>query len=282
MEPTIVNENRSFGGRQLRYRHHSEVLHCDMHFSIFLPPQAETGSVPVLYWLSGLTCTDENFVQKAGAQRIAAELGIAIVSPDTSPRGEHVPDDPENSYDFGHGAGFYLNATQAPWSEHYHMYDYITAELPTLINNHFPVNPEQCSIFGHSMGGHGALTIALRNPGRYQSVSAFAPICSPSRCPWGQNALKRYLGEDESQWATCDTTRLILSGATPLPTLVDQGKNDEFLETHLQPELLVEACRDANYPIQFRLQPEYDHSYFFIASFMEEHLRFHAKYLSQS
>jgi S-formylglutathione hydrolase len=251
-----------------------------MRFSIYLPPQAGECRVPVLYWLSGLTCTDENFVQKAGAQQHAAEYGVAIVAPDTSPRGEGVPDDSDAAYDFGLGAGFYVNATQEPWSKHYQMYDYISDELPALINDHFSVSPEETCIFGHSMGGHGALTIAMKNPGRYRSVSAFAPICSPMRCPWGQKALGNYLGDDRSAWRDYDTTELIARADERIPMLVDQGTADDFLEEQLRPELLAEACEGANYPLELRLQEGYDHSYFFMASFMEEHVAFHAKALS--
>jgi len=220
-----LSANTCFGGQQLRYSHASSVLGCDMTFSIFLPPQAEQGKVPVLYWLSGLTCTDENFVTKAGAQRYAAELGIAIVTPDTSPRGEGVPDDPEGAYDFGLGAGFYVNATQAPWSDHYRMYDYISCELPALVAAEFPVDDSRVSISGHSMGGHGALTIALKNPGRFKSVSAFAPICSPLRCPWGEKALGNYLGDDREAWAQYDTCALLSRASERLPILVDQGEH---------------------------------------------------------
>jgi S-formylglutathione hydrolase len=269
-----------FGGEQRRYKHKSEKLSCDMHFSIYLPPQVSEGRVPVLYWLSGLTGTDENFVIKAGAQRVASELGLAIVMGDTSPRGEDVPDDPEQAYDFGLGAGFYLNATQAPWNKHYKMYDYVTQELPALINDNFPVDPSRQSIFGHSMGGHGALSIALKNPDKYKSVSAFAPIVSPINCPWGCKAFKSYLGEDVSTWQEYDSAALIAKATTHLPMLVDQGTADEFLDNQLKPELLLEAAEKAGYPLQFIERECYDHSYFFIASFIEEHLRFHKKILS--
>jgi len=269
-----------FGGEQRRYKHKSEKLSCDMHFSIYLPPQVSEGRVPVLYWLSGLTGTDENFVIKAGAQRVASELGLAIVMGDTSPRGEDVPDDPEQAYDFGLGAGFYLNATQAPWNKHYKMYDYVTQELPALINDNFPVDPSRQSIFGHSMGGHGALSIALKNPDKYKSVSAFAPIVSPINCPWGCKAFKSYLGEDVSTWQEYDSAALIAKATTHLPMLVDQGTADEFLDNQLKPELLLEAAEKAGYPLQFIEREGYDHSYFFIASFIEEHLRFHEKILS--
>jgi S-formylglutathione hydrolase len=204
-----IGANRCFGGQQLRFSHASQALGCDMTFSIYLPPQAEEGVVPVLYWLSGLTCTDENFVTKAGAQRYAAEHGIAVVAPDTSPRGEEVPDDPEGAYDFGLGAGFYVNATRAPWSEHYRMYDYVTRELPELVEADFPVDATRVGISGHSMGGHGALTIALKNPGRFKSVSAFSPICSPMNCPWGEKALGNYLGEDREAWLDYDSCALV-------------------------------------------------------------------------
>lgn len=277
-----IADNRCFGGQQQRYRHRSEVLDCDMTFAIFLPPQAEHGPVPVLYWLSGLTCTDENFVQKAGAQRVAAELGLAIVAPDTSPRGEGVPDDPDGAYDFGLGAGFYLNATESPWSSHYQMEDYIRDELPTQVAEAFPVDSTRCGIFGHSMGGHGALTLALKNPATFQSVSAFAPIVAPTQCPWGEKALSRYLGDNREPWRNYDSCELI-KGAEVLPAaiLVDQGQDDQFLEEQLKPELLVEACRQRGAKLDLRMQPGYDHSYFFIATFIDEHLRFHAKQLAR-
>ena len=272
--------NKIFGGEQRRYKHKSETLSCDMHFSIYLPPQVSERPVPVLYWLSGLTGTDENFVIKAGAQRVASQLGLAIVMGDTSPRGEDVPDDPEQAYDFGLGAGFYLNATEAPWNKYYKMYDYVTEELPALINDNFPVNPSRQSIFGHSMGGHGALSIALKNPDKYKSVSAFAPIVSPINCPWGCKAFKSYLGEDVSTWQEYDSAALIAKATTHLPMLVDQGTADEFLNNQLKPELLLEAAEKAGYPLQFIEREGYDHSYFFIASFIQEHLRFHEKILS--
>tara|TARA_B110000858_G_scaffold77483_1_gene89799 strand:+ start:37950 stop:38795 length:846 start_codon:yes stop_codon:yes gene_type:complete len=274
-----IARNKMFGGEQRRYKHKSETLSCDMNFSIYLPPQSSEEAVPVLYWLSGLTGTDENFVLKAGAQRVASELGLAIVMGDTSPRGEDVPDDPEQAYDFGLGAGFYLNATEAPWSKHYRMYDYVTQELPALINDNFSVDPLRQSIFGHSMGGHGALSIALKNPEKYKSVSAFAPIVSPINCPWGQKALKNYLGEDISTWQEYDSAALVAKAIKHLPMLLDQGTNDEFLEKQLKPELLLKAAEKAGYPLQFVEREGYDHSYFFIASFIEEHLRFHEKVL---
>lgn len=273
-----VSENRCFDGRQLQFTHRSEVLNCDMRFGIYLPPQAEVRNVPVLYWLSGLTCTDENFTHKAGAQRVAAELGIAIVMPDTSPRGEGVPDDENEAYDFGLGAGFYVNATEAPWSEHYRMYDYVVNELPELIEAEFPVT-EKRAISGHSMGGHGAITIGLNNPDRYTSISAFSPICHPMDCPWGEKALGNYLGSDKSAWKKHDASELLRTAETQLPLLVDQGLADNFLEEQLKPEALETAAAESGYAIKLRRHEGYDHSYFFISSFIDEHLRFHAKYL---
>ncbi|MBE9538840.1 MAG: S-formylglutathione hydrolase [Proteobacteria bacterium] len=276
-----ISEVRCWDGLQQRFKHSSTALRCDMNFSVYLPPQAAQENVPVLYWLSGLTCTDENFVQKAGAQRYAAEHGVAIVTPDTSPRGDAVPDDPNQDWDFGLGAGFYVNATQAPWNTHYHMYDYITEELPKLIADNFPVQPQRCSIFGHSMGGHGALSIALRNPGRYQSVSAFSPIVAPTRCPWGRKALGNYLGDELQSWKNYDSCELIASGASQIPMLVDQGEADNFLEEQLKTELLEQVCADTGYEATIRRQPGYDHSYFFIASFVGSHIGFHARALKQ-
>ena len=275
-----IGTNQSFGGQQLRYKHQSAVLNCEMTFSIYLPPQAKNGPVPVLYWLSGLTCNDENFVQKAGAQQHAAEHGIAIVCPDTSPRGEGVADDPEGAYDMGLGAGFYVDATQQPWVEHYQMYSYILDELPDLINSEFPVDSQRVSISGHSMGGHGALTIALKNPQRFKSVSAFAPICSPLNCPWGEKVLSNYLGDDRQAWQQYDAVELVKQAQQQLPVLVDQGEADNFLTEQLKPELLVRAARESDYPMQIRMQPEYDHSYFFIATFIADHIAFHARALA--
>jgi S-formylglutathione hydrolase len=275
-----IGANQSFGGQQLRYKHQSTTLNCEMTFSVYLPPQANKGSVPVLYWLSGLTCTDENFVQKAGAQRYAAEHGIAIVCPDTSPRGEGIADDPEGAYDMGLGAGFYVNATQQPWAEHYQMYSYVVVELPAIINTEFPIDGQRASISGHSMGGHGALTIALNNPGRFKSVSAFAPICSPLNCPWGNKILSNYLGENLEDWKQYDTVELVKQSAVQLPVLVDQGEGDNFLAEQLKTELLIRASEEAEFPMQIRLQPEYDHSYFFIATFIGEHIAFHARALA--
>ena len=282
-----IGFNLSFGGQQLRFRHRSEVLNCDMTFSIYLPPQSEQVPVPVLYWLSGLTCTDEHFVAKAGAQQYAAEQGIAIVCPDTSPRGDGVPDDPDGAYDFGLGAGFYVNATEQPWSDHYQMYDYVLDELPGLINSKFPVNSEKMSISGHSMGGHGALTIALNNSGRYSSVSAFSPICSPINCPWGQKALSAYIGgnaqDNRGQWAKHDTVELVKAADMTLkqsiPILIDQGDADNFLAEQLNTQLLVDTAERVNFPMQIRFQAGYDHSYFFIATLIGEHIKFHAQHL---
>jgi len=275
-----IGANQSFGGQQLRYKHQSAVLNCEMTFSIYLPPQAKTGPVPVLYWLSGLTCNDENFVQKAGAQQHAAEHGIAIVCLDTSPRGDGVADDPEGAYDMGLGAGFYVNATQKPWAEHYQMYSYITDELPALINGEFPVDSQRASISGHSMGGHGALTIALKNPDRFKSVSAFSPICSPLNCPWGDKVLSNYLGDDRQVWEQYDGVELVKQATEHLPVLVDQGEADNFLVEQLKTELLIDAAQQAQYPMQIRMQPDYDHSYFFIATFIGEHIAFHARALA--
>lgn len=269
---------KSFDGWLERYRHDSGVLDCAMTFSIYLPPQARDGAVPVLWWLSGLTCTDENFMQKAGAQRVAAELGVAIVCPDTSPRGTDLPGE-HDSYDFGSGAGFYLNATQAPWDRHYRMYDYVTAELPDLVHEQFPLDGRE-AISGHSMGGHGALVCALANPGRYRSVSAFAPVANPVNAPWGEKAFSHYLGADRSVWAAWDASELIRARGTDLAVLVDQGDADNFLgDGQLRPEALEAACAEAQVALTLRYQPGYDHSYYFIATFMEEHLRHHARFL---
>lgn len=250
-----------------------------MRFGVYLPPQAAAARVPVLYWLSGLTCTEENFVVKAGAQRVAAELGLAIVVPDTSPRGLGIPGEGD-SYDFGLGAGFYVDATEPPWSSGYRMYSYVTAELRKLVEASFSVDPSRVGIFGHSMGGHGALTIALKNPGIYRSVSAFAPISAPMSCPWGQNALGGYLGSDRARWRDYDTTALLEDrGWKGPPLLVDQGTHDQFLDTQLRPDLLEAACARNGVPLDLRLRDGYDHSYFFIATFIDDHLRFHARHL---
>jgi S-formylglutathione hydrolase len=278
MNLDIISSNKSFGGWHKQYRHRSTVLDCEMRFAIYLPPLALTGQkVPVLYWLSGLTCTDENFMQKAGAQRIAAELGIALVAPDTSPRGEGVPDDP--GYDLGMGAGFYVNATQHPWRDHYQMYDYVTRELPELIETHFPVSTRR-AISGHSMGGHGALIAALREPGRYRSVSAFSPISHPSRAPWGQKALGAYLGNNPLLWQEWDACQLLRHhDCQPLPTLVEVGLDDPFLTEQLGIDALAEIAAAKAWPLELHRHAGYDHSYYFVASFIEAHLRFHASHL---
>ncbi len=275
-----ISSNVSFGGLHQQFSHSAVTTDCAMRFAIYLPPQATEGTqkVPVLYWLSGLTCTDENFMQKAGAHRVAAELGIAIVAPDTSPRGEGVADDPEGAYDFGLGAGFYLNATQEPWAKHYHMYDYVVNELPKVIEANFPVT-DQRAISGHSMGGHGALTIGLKNQDRYSSISAFSPICNPTQTPWGQKAFTNYLGEDQSTWADYDACLLLEKLSSAPAVLVDQGEGDNFLEKELAPDALVKAMKSHDSTFELRRHAGYDHSYYFIASFIEDHLRFHAKYL---
>ncbi|GAB2929028.1 S-formylglutathione hydrolase [Rheinheimera gaetbuli] len=273
-----TSEQLCFGGKQIRFTHASTVLSCNMQFSVFLPPQAETQAVPALYWLSGLTCTDENFSAKAGAQRIAAELGIALVMPDTSPRGDGVPDDEDGAYDFGLGAGFYVNATREPFAKHYRMYDYIVSELPQLLEAELPLSDKR-AISGHSMGGHGALVIGLRNPQRYSSISAFSPICNPVNCPWGIKAFSGYLGDDKSQWQQYDASLLLAAAQDPLPLLVDQGTADSFYPEQLRTDSLIAAAKQSAAPAEIRLQAGYDHSYYFIASFIEQHLRFHAKYL---
>lgn len=274
----LLEEHRFFEGRQQRWRHDSTTLNCAMTFSIFLPPTAENVKPPVLYWLSGLTCNDENFTTKAGAQRVAAELGIALVMPDTSPRGDDVADDA--GYDLGKGAGFYLNATQQPWANHYRMYDYIRDELPALIKAQFDVS-DRAAISGHSMGGHGALIMALKNPGTFTSVSAFAPIVNPMQVPWGQKAFSNYLGNDETTWQEWDSCALMQASHAEhaIPTLIDQGDADQFLANQLQPAVLAEVARQKSWPLTLRIQPGHDHSYYFIASFIEDHLRFHAEHL---
>ena len=276
----IASNVKCFNGQQIQYKHKSDFLGCEMQFSVFLPPQSEHEAVPVLYWLSGLTCNDQNFVTKAGAQQYASDLGIAIVCPDTSPRGDGVPDDPEAAYDFGLGAGFYVNATQKPWNQHYRMYDYIVHELPSLLKEVDGLDTGRASISGHSMGGHGALSIGLKNPDKYRSVSAFSPIVAPTHCPWGQKVLGNYIGADKTAWADYDSCELVAKASEQRPTLVDQGTSDNFLEEQLKTELLVQACEKANYPMTIRMQEGYDHSYFFIATFIQSHLEFHSQHLS--
>jgi len=274
-----VSANKSFGGWHKQYSHHSTTVNCDMRFAIYLPPQASSKKkVPVVYWLSGLTCNDENFMQKAGALRVAAELGIAIVAPDTSPRGEDVAND--EGYDLGQGAGFYVNATQAPWNRHYHMYDYVVNELPQLIEAAFPVSDKR-AISGHSMGGHGALTIAMLNPERYCSMSAFSPICNPMTVPWGKKAFTAYLGKDKATWHKHDASELMQRATVFIPAKVDQGGADDFLNEQLKPETLESAAKVNGYPLELSIYEGYDHSYYFISSFIEDHLRFHAVHLNK-
>ncbi len=279
MTLALHSQAKVFNGWHKQYTHSSAVLNCDMRFAIFLPQEASfERPLPVLYWLSGLTCTDENFMQKAGAFQKAAELGIVIVAPDTSPRGEGVADDPDQAYDFGLGAGFYLDATQAPWDAHYQMYSYVTKELPKLIEAHFPVTAVK-SISGHSMGGHGALTIGLKNPQQYRSISAFAPIVHPTICPWGIKAFSHYLGDDKHTWLAYDSCELLKNSAHSLPILIDQGEADNFLSEQLKTEHFVAIADKLGRDIEVRMQPGYDHSYFFIQTFIDEHLEFHARYL---
>ena len=271
-----IEHRACFGGQQNVYRHTSTVLGCTMNFAVYLPPQAEAERLPVLYWLSGLTCTEQNFITKAGAQRYAAEHGVILVAPDTSPRGDDVPD--AEGYDLGKGAGFYVNATALPWARHYRMYDYIVEELPALVEAQFPTTDAR-AICGHSMGGHGALVIALRNPRRYRSVSAFSPIVAPSHVPWGEKALGAYLGPDREAWRQYDASELVKTATEKLPILIDQGQADEFLEAQLQPWRLQEAADAAGHPVILRMQPGYDHSYYFISSFIGEHIAHHARAL---
>jgi S-formylglutathione hydrolase len=275
-----IESVKEFGGYLNRYQHDSDSCHCRMTFSVYLPPAAQTQKVPALYWLSGLTCSDDNFRVKAGAQRYAAELGLALVIPDTSPRGSEVPDAADR-YDLGQGAGFYVDATRQPWSKHYHMYDYVTRELPALVEAGLPLVPNLRSISGHSMGGHGALICALKNPGSYRSVSAFAPICNPVLCGWGQGCLGAYLGEDRETWKAYDATCLIEAGAEAMPLFIDQGTADEFLAEQLYPQNLQAACRARDIPLTLRMQEGYDHSYHFIATFIGEHLAWHAAALKE-
>ncbi|MCG9891828.1 MAG: S-formylglutathione hydrolase [Thermosynechococcaceae cyanobacterium MS004] len=277
---TLLKHYQSFGGTLSFYSHWSERCACTMNFSIFLPPQAAVQKLPVLYFLAGLTCTEENFMAKAGAQRAAAEYGLALVAPDTSPRNVGIPGE-DDDWDFGTGAGFYVDATVPPWSHHYRMYSYITEELPTLIAAYFPITPDRQGISGHSMGGHGALVCGLRHSDRYRSISAFAPIAAPSQCPWGQKAFSHYLGENRADWSAYDATELVLTLPNDArPILIDQGLADSFLEGQLYPEKFVEACRQVNRDLTYRAQPQYDHSYYFIATFIEDHIRFHARHLN--
>jgi S-formylglutathione hydrolase len=276
----IISENKSHGGRQLVVKHASEATSTDMTFSIYLPPQAEQGErLPVVWYLSGLTCTHANVTEKGEYRAACAEHGLVFVAPDTSPRGEGVPDDPARAYDFGLGAGFYVDATQDPWATNYRMWTYVTEELPALVVGEFPVDGYRQAITGHSMGGHGALTVALRNPNLFRSVSALAPIVAPSQVPWGQKALAGYLGDESTAWRKHDAVALIEGGARVPELLVDVGESDPFIEKELRPELLERACAAAGIPLTLRIQPGYDHSYFFISTFMAEHLRWHAERL---
>ena len=277
-----LSETNCFGGRIGFYRHASSTNSCNMQFSVFVPPQAQHGKVPVLTFLSGLTCTEENFMVKSGAQRVAAELGLMLVSPDTSPRGDDVPDDPDKDYDFGLGAGFYVNATETPWSSNYQMYDYITTELQDLIFKNFPGDAARHGLTGHSMGGHGALVIGLRNPSMFRSLSAFAPICTTLHSPWGRKALTCYLGEDQSNWEIYDAAevaRSVQDSGRYSKILVDQGATDPYLEEQLKPALLEAACKESGLPLELRVHDGYDHGYYFISTFIEDHLRFHARAL---
>ena len=279
MSLETIATNRMFGGVQGVYRHVSAETGTDMTFGVYIPPQAEKGPVPVLWYLSGLTCTHANVTEKAGAQRLASELGVMFIAPDTSPRGEGVPDDAEGAYDFGLGAGFYVDATVEPFARNYRMYSYITRELPQVIGANFAADMNRQSIMGHSMGGHGAITIALKNPGVYKSVSAFAPITSPLNCPWGEKALTGYIGGDRAKWREYDSTALIEDGRRVDELLVDQGTADNFLEGQLKPELLKAACEKTGIPLTLRMQPGYDHSYYFMASFIHDHIRWHRERL---
>jgi S-formylglutathione hydrolase len=277
-----LSETRCFGGKMGFYRHPSRANDCDMQFSVFVPPQAADGAVPVVTFLSGLTCTEANFMVKSGAQRTAADLGIMLVSPDTSPRGDGVPDDPDGDYDFGLGAGFYLNATEEPWSRHYNMYDYVMNELQPAVFDNFPGDAGRHGLTGHSMGGHGALTIGLKHPDVFQSLSAFAPICTTLHSLWGQKALRYFLGSDLSTWHeydACEVARNVVSGAERPTILVDQGKDDAYLAEQLKPELFAAACAESGLSLELRMHDGYDHGYYFISTFVEDHLRHHAKIL---
>lgn len=277
----LISEHACFGGMQCFYRHDSAAVGLPMRFSVFVPPQAQHGKVPALFYLAGLTCSEETFMIKAGAQRMAAQLGMMLIAPDTSPRDAHVPGETDN-WDMGVGAGFYVDATAEPWNRHYRMYSYVL-ELYELIVREFPVQPGSIGIAGHSMGGHGALMMALRNPQRFQSVSAFAPVCAPSRCPWGIKAFSAYLGSDEAGWQQYDASALMAASATPFPggILIDQGLGDKFLRDQLFPEAFEEACTQARQPLELRRHAGYDHGYYFIATFIEDHLRFHYRQLSR-
>lgn len=278
-ELELVGESRCFDGRQITFRHRSDACQCTMRFAAYLPPAAARGPVPALYWLSGLTCTEENFSVKSGVQRYAAELGLALIIPDTSPRGLDIPGE-NDSIDVGTGAGFYVNATQAPWAPHYRMYDYVTAELVGLVNHNLPVDPKRKSISGHSMGGHGALVVGVRNAAAYRSISAFAPISAASKSAWGKRALTAYLGADEADWQAYDAAAVIRAQPSAHDLLVDQGAADPYLD-QLLPDELKAACAASGQRLTFRERPGYDHGYYFVATFIEEHLRFHAAQLAR-
>ncbi|MEO1241941.1 MAG: S-formylglutathione hydrolase [Pseudomonadota bacterium] len=277
-----VSSAKSFGGTQAVHAHQSAVNNCEMRFGVYTPPEEMHGAgpYPTLWWLSGLTCTEDNFIIKSGAQRIASELGIMIVNPDTSPRGEGVPDDPEEAYDFGLAAGFYVNATQEPWSKHYHMYDYVTEELRALVEKELPVDPERTGIFGHSMGGHGSLTLHLKNPETYKTCSAFAPISAPSQTPWGRKAFSNYLGTDEAAWAEYDATKLVTAHPSNAEIFIDQGDADAYLQDELRPDLFAKAAAQSGQKLTLKMREGYDHSFFFISTFLEEHMRWHLERLS--
>lgn len=269
-----LNRTKTFEGVLESFEHDSQKTSTPMRFTVFLPPQSQNRKVPALLWLSGLTCTDENFMQKAGAQRVASQLGMALIAPDTSPRGANIPGESE-SWDFGLGAGFYVNATQAPWSKNYRMYDYVLSELKDLVLKNFPIDSEKIAISGHSMGGHGALVLGLRNPDVFKSISAFAPIVAPSQCPWGQKAFKNYLGENKADWKNYDACELLKTTGYKGEILVDQGMEDKFLKEQLMPEKLEAVAKSLEFPLKLRMQTGYDHSYYFVSTFIEEHLRFH-------
>lgn len=281
MTPETLSEQRCHGGIQGFYRHRSEATGTVMRFAVFVPPQAEVGPVPALYYLAGLTCTEETATVKAGAQQHAARLGLMLVMPDTSPRGAGLPGE-DDDWDFGSGAGFYLDATAEPWSRHYRMERYVVEELHALVSDAFPVRGDACGVMGHSMGGHGALTLALRHPGVFSSVSALAPVCAPCRCPWGRKAFSGYLGDDRGAWAAHDASELIGAGRRCPPILVDQGLDDQFLAEQLHPHLLEAACREAGQPLELRRHAGYDHSYYFVQTFIGDHLEHHARGLSRS
>jgi S-formylglutathione hydrolase len=275
-----ISEHRCFDGMMGFYSHPSAECRVTMKFAVYQPPQTKAGKVPVLFYLAGLTCTEETFMIKAGAQRLAAELGIMLIAPDTSPRGAGIPGE-DDDWDFGTGAGFYLDATQPPWSAHYRMYSYVTEELPALVGASFPADLERQGIFGHSMGGHGALICALRNPGRYRSVSAFAPVVAPMQVPWGQKAFRNYLGANAAAWRRWDACELVRQQKLDVPILVDQGEADQFLKQQLRPELFEAACREAGQALTLRRQPGYDHSYWFVSTFIPDHLHHHAEALKR-